>query len=298
MDTENLFSGKVLKEIRENKGYTQQEIANHTMSRSNYSKMEKDAVNPNVLKYFAILDYLDMNHNEFVFILNDYELNPKDTIVYKFKTLKQIPDVTDLEKLINLSKEFLDEREDHLVKDIYNSISGYYFLMKEHNLKKANTYAEKVWERLQKIDKFYFSEHFLLNRMLYYFEIKTAVSLTDKALKELEQYYSFQEASQLISDYLLNISTLLIAHEEYEAALNYIEKLVEKSKVENDVLTTGTALVHQAVCRERLYSKKEAQDLYDSAIKIFEVINRQDLIKIIKEAPHTLSNSYAHIEFL
>ncbi|WP_080146467.1 helix-turn-helix domain-containing protein [Marinilactibacillus piezotolerans] len=62
--------GKILRTIRENKGYTQQEVADHEMSRSNYTKLEKNEINPNVVKYLAILDHMDIQHDELSFILN------------------------------------------------------------------------------------------------------------------------------------------------------------------------------------------------------------------------------------
>ncbi|GAA0363611.1 hypothetical protein GCM10008932_15100 [Alkalibacterium iburiense] len=296
MDTDNLLFGKVLKEIRENKQYTQQEISNHTMSRSNYSKMEKDVVNPNVEKYFSILNYLDMNHDEFAFILNGYKLDKKDTIIHLFKTMEQIPTFDYLETLITLSKEFLSEQEDHLISDIYYSCCSWYALLKDHDVKKARIYAEKIWNRLKELDKFYLSEYFLLNRILFYFELETTVSLVDKAIEELEKYAPLYEAGQLLSQLIINLSAVLITHKEYEKALSYTGKLLQDRKEKLDVLTLGSVYVYQAVCMERLNNPTEAQKCYDSASQLFQTINRIDLIDEINKAPYALFNPFIQVE--
>lgn len=296
MDTDNLLFGKVLKEIRENKQYTQQEISNHSMSRSNYSKLEKDVVNPNVDKYFSILNYLDMDHDEFAFILNGYKLDKKDTIIHLFKTMEQIPTFEYLETLITLAKEYLSEQEDHLISDIYYSCCSWYALLKDHKVNKARIYAEKIWNRLKELDKFYLSEYFLLNRILFYFEIETTLSLVDKAIEELEKYYPLYEAGHLLSQLIINVSAVLIMNKEYEKALSYSEILLQDKKEKLDVLTLGSVYVHQAVCMEHLNKSTEAEQFYESAIKLFQVINRTDLVREVNEAPETLFNPFIQVE--
>ncbi|WP_225744022.1 helix-turn-helix domain-containing protein [Marinilactibacillus sp. Marseille-P9653] len=185
--------GKVLKAIRENKGYTQQEVSDSTMSRSNYTKLEKDEINPNVVKFLAILDYMDMHHDEYSFILNDYSLNDKDTVLHLFKEMEQFPDISYVKDLINAANKLLEKRYDHMTEDVLNIAHAYYCLIEKNSLAEAQQYAKNIWDRLKKLDKFYLSEFHLLNGILYYFELETAVSLTDKALEELEKYYSLKK---------------------------------------------------------------------------------------------------------
>lgn len=292
MDKDTFFYGEALKKIRENKNYTQKEIANHTMSRSNYSKMEKDQVNPNVEKYFAILDFLDINHEEFTFILNDYQLNDKQTIIYTFKEMDQTPSTAYVKDLIQSCEELLNDREDHITRDIYNIALGYYFLLEERNTEESKIHAAKVWERLKELDKYYLSEYHLLNGILYFFELETAVSITDKALEELELYYPFKEADTLHDSFSLNISALLISHNQEKIALQYIDKLIAKSKENNNIVTLGAAYVRKGVCLELTDNQKEAQNMYERAKELFNVINRDDLIKKMEDEPQSVCNPY------
>lgn len=288
--------GKVLKVIRENKGYSQQEISDSTMSRSNYTKLERDEINPNVVKYLAILDYMDMHHDEYSFILNDYSLNDKDTVLYLYKQMEQFPEITYVKKLINAANSLLENRYDHMTKDVLNIAQAYYSLMEDHNLEAARKYAESTWERLKELDKFYLSELHLLNGILYLFEVETVISLTDRALKDLEKYYSFKEAEELRLSYLSHLSCILIAHEKYDLALKYVDQLITKSKNDSNVLSFGAALVRQGLCLQGLDKEKESQESYALAIKLFRVMDREDLVKLTQENPKLVYNPYGYVD--
>lgn len=288
--------GKVLKGIRENKGYTQQEVSDSTMSRSNYTKLEKDEINPNVVKFLAILDYMDMHNDEYSFILNDYSLNDKDTVLYLFKEMEQFPDISYVKDLIDAANKLLEKRYDHMTEDVLNIAHAYYCLIEKNSLAEAQQYAKNIWDRLKNLDKFYLSEFHLLNGILYYFELETAVSLTDKALEELERYYCFKEAEDLRLSFLSHISCLLIAHEQYELALNYTDQLISKSKSDNKVLSFGAALVRKGMCLEGLNKEKESQESYDLAIELFNVMGREDLSKQTRENPKLVYNPYGFVD--
>lgn len=288
--------GKVLKNIRENKGYSQQEVSDSTMSRSNYTKLERDEINPNVVKYLAILDHMDMSHEEYSFILNNYSLNEKNTVLYLYKEMNQLPDISYVNKLIKASTDLLNKRYDHMTKDILEIAYAYYSLLEDHNLDEARKHAANTWDRLKKLDKFYLAEFHLLNGILYLFEVETVISLTDRALKDLEKYYCFKEAEELRLSYLSHLSCILIAHEEYDLALKYIDQLITKSKNDSNVLSFGAALVRQGLCLQGLDKEKESQESYELAIELFHVMDREDLVKLTKENPKLVYNPYGYVD--
>lgn len=296
MEDPNYYLGKTLKKIRENKGYTQQEISNSKMSRSNYTKLEQDEINPNVVKYLAILDHLDMRHEEFSFILNGYKLTPKEHIFYLYKKMEQKPDIDYVRTLIHSTKNLLTEREDHFTRDLYNIALGYEALLKEHSLKKACKHARKVWSRLEELDKFYLAEYHLLNGILYSFELETAISLTDKSIEGLKKYDCFKEADDLILSYLLKITCLLIANKKYKMALRYIDKLMKKSMDEYNILTTGAAFVRRGICLEYLEDSQKGLYNYNIATELFRIAHREDLIKETQESPKAVYNPYVYVE--
>lgn len=295
---ENYYQlGHTLKKIRENKHYTQQEVADSTMSRSNYTKLEHNEINPNIVKFFAILDYMDLDANEFSFILNDYSLTPKETVFYLFKEMEQRPTLSYLQNLIEASEALLEEREDHITRDILNIVLAYNALLEHKDIKKAKTFADKAWSRLKKLDKFYLSELYLLNRIIFLFDIETAISLVDMALKELENYYCFREAKQLRLSFLSNLSCLLIEYEMYSKAMEYIDILIAESKKEYDTIMLGAAIVRKGLCKSAEGQEDEPESDFNLAVEMFEMIDRHDLIEEIKTNPRIVSNPYGYIDF-
>lgn len=69
---EELNSGKLFKSIRENKGYSQRYMAKNILNQSSYSKFEKRSIDLATSKYVHLLEKLDMEHEEFQFITNNY----------------------------------------------------------------------------------------------------------------------------------------------------------------------------------------------------------------------------------
>lgn len=290
--------GLTLKTIRTNKGYTQQEVSINVMSRSNYTKVEMGEVNPNTVKFLSILDRMDMSEAEFSFVLNDYTLSEKNNILYLFKNMSQSPALSYVQNLIKLSTESLKKQDDHLIRDILNIALSYQALLNEHDLVKAQTCAEKVWLRLEKYDKFYLTEFHLLNRILFFFEIETAVFMTDIALISLENYYSFKEAEDLRFSFMSNLACILIDNKQYSQAMGYVKLLITQSKKTSNMIVLAAALVRQGMCQEATGQSDQSNASYQEAIDIFKILERSDLINSVVSDPKTVLNPYGYINLL
>ena len=69
--------GDVLKEIRIDRGYSQQYVADGIMGQSAYSKVERSEIEPTFRKWLAILEKLNISVEEFRYILNKDSLTQK-----------------------------------------------------------------------------------------------------------------------------------------------------------------------------------------------------------------------------
>lgn len=294
-DTKQSF-GSVLKKIRENKGYTQKEIADHTMSRSTYTKFELDSITPNISKYLAILNHLDISHDEFVYIMNDYQLDEKDRIWHLFIENMKNPSVDQAAELIKVSEEYVEDQYDQLILSVLNSVRAFHILLTEKNVEKAKEHAAKVWDRLQELDKWYLRELYLVNSILYLFEIETAVSFTRTALKELNLYTHFNQAKELPILYKFHLSALLIEEELYEHALYYINSLIEDCYASNNFLEWGIALVRKGVCLQKMNAEDNNSQMYiDKAKRLFHALEQEDLVKELEKNPVQFRNVYSKL---
>lgn len=288
--------GQTLKKIRINKGYTQEEIADGKMSRSNYTKVENDEINPNVVKFFTILDQLNMSVEEFSFILNGYEMNDKETIMYRFKQMSQSPAPSYLSELSELARDYLTRREDHIVRDILSLTLGHSALLVDHDLEKAREHAGKVWDRLKTCDKFYLTEYHLLNRILYFFELETAVSMTNKALEDLQEYETFKEADDLRLSYLSHIACLLIDSGQYSRATVYVDHLIAESKQVHQVIDLGAALVRKGMILKETGFPEASEKAFSSAIDMFKIMGLSDYVKGTLQNPKAVHNPFGYVD--
>ena len=284
--------GATLKKIRENKGYTQKEISDDTMARSTYTKFEKNDITPTLSKYMAILDHMDMSHEEFIYILNEYELGEKENLLYLFKQVEKNPNSELIDEIIEKGEKLVENRYDQLTLDILNACRGYKIILEEQDLTKAKTYAQKVWDRLEALDNWYLAEMRILNSILYLFDSETAVSLTNRALANLDCYPHLEEAASLKINFLLHLTNLLMLDKNYEQALFYVKQMEAASGNTEHPLMWATALIRKEVCMTKLGDTSEP-GLIEKAIRVFDSLDKHLLTESVKRDPEHFFNLYA-----
>ena len=284
--------GSTLKKIRENKGYTQKEISDDTMARSTYTKFESNDITPTLSKYLAILDHMDMSHEEFIYILNEYKLGQKESILYLFKQLEKNPTRELVDEIIEKGEKLVQERYDQLTLDILNACRGYAVLLDEQNLTKAKSYAQEVWKRMETLDSWYLAELHIINSILYLFDSDTASRFTDRALENLAHYPHFEEATTLKISFLLHLTNLLLLDKKYEQALFYVKEMeTESSRTESHIMW-AIALVRKEVCMTKIGDSSEP-GLIERAVSIFDSLNKQELKEQVKKDPENFFNLYS-----
>lgn len=284
--------GTTLKKIRENKGYTQKQISDEKMARSTYTKFENDIISPTLPKYLAIIDHMDISHEEFMYILHDYRLGEKEHILHLFKKLEECPSHELLDEIIEKGETLVRERYDQLVLDILNASRGYKVLLEEHDLKKAKEYAEKVWERMATLDNWYLAELHVINSILYLFDSETAVAFTDRAVKILSKYKDFDEAVTLRNSFLLHVTNLLMMDKKYEQALTYLNILEAANIMLECPILWGITLIRKEVCMTKIGDLSEP-GLIKKAVQLFDCLNQPDLARYAEENPENVYNLYA-----
>ena len=284
--------GATLKKIRENKGYTQKEISDDTMARSTYTKFERNDITPTLSKYMAILDHMDMSHEEFIYILNEYELGQKETILYLFRKIEKNPNSALLDEIIEKGEELVQERYDQLTLDILNACRGYKIILEEQDLTKAKVYAQKVWDRLETLDNWYLAEMRILNSILYLFDSETAASLTNRALANLDCYPHLEEAASLKISFLLHVTNLLMLDKKYEQALFYVKQMEDAAHSTEQSILWATALIRKEVCMTKLGDTTEL-GLIEKAKRVFDSLDKPTLTEWAENDPENFYNLYA-----
>lgn len=275
--------GPALRKIRENKGYTQETVARNAMNRSTYTRFESENITTNVTKYVQILNNLDMSHKEFSYIHQLYQLNKKEDILFQFNSITTNSDIALLTQLKSDAESYLIENDDSVIKDIVEIYHALLTLAKTHDLKKAYKHAEKVWFRLEKMDKWYLTELRLLNNILFFFPPETSLFISKRALIDLNYYKHFEESAKLQMAFSMNLIYLLMENKEFNQASIQIEELILSCKKEAKYIMLAVLYVRKGIILVKKKNKAEGEAFIQKGFKLLDVIEEWDIQKELEQ---------------
>ncbi|WP_100488449.1 helix-turn-helix domain-containing protein [Sporolactobacillus pectinivorans] len=275
--------GFTLKKIRQSKKYTQKYVSSGKMSQSTYSKIESSKMTPTIDKFIHILERLDVTYSEVILYRNKYSIDEKEKIVHDFS---HISTTIDSDKIVELElscAQFLKATYDSVVQDIQLVCHSLLFVQ-SGNYEEARNSAEKVWDRLSKMDSWYSIELRLINNILYIFPSETQLSIGEIALKNLYRTsVNFKEHETLKIAFLLNMSLLLINQDKHKPALVYAEKALEESLKINRIDLISMSLERKGIIFVHTEEIERGLSLINKAIYINEAIGNNRFAEAIKE---------------
>ena len=275
--------GPVLKRIRENKGYTQETVARNAMNRSTYTRFESENITTSVKKYVQILNNMDMSHKEFTYIHQSYQLNKKEAILFQFNSITTNSDTVLLKQLIKNAEFYLVENDDPVIKDIVEVYYALLTLAQTHDFKKAYKHAEKVWFRLEKMDKWYLTELRLLNNILFFFPAETSLFISKRALIDLNFYKHFEESTKLQMAFSMNLIYLLMENKDFNQASIQIEELILICKKEAKYIMLAVLYVRKGIILTKKKNKTDAEIFIQKGFKLLEAIEEWDIKKELEQ---------------
>jgi Rgg/GadR/MutR family transcriptional activator len=281
--------GDVLKDIRIDRGYSQQYVAEGIMGQSAYSKIERSEMEPTFRKWLAILEKLNISVDEFRYILNKEELTTKEKIINEFFSLNY----NHLDALKLLKDEimaYLKEEEDYLLRDLYYACESLIVLNANQNVEKAQCFAKKIWERMEKFDKWYLLDIRLINTILFIFPMDVAVNIGERVTEQIVPYHNLKEAEVLLINVDINLAILLIDDKKYPEALSYLKKVIPLCKKYQKYNQLAIAYARKGIILQKTGEMDEGSEYIEKAYSILNAIEDRKLIEDLgKEVSHYLN---------
>ena len=269
--------GDVLKEIRIDRGYSQHYVAEGIMGQSAYSKIERSEMEPSFRKWLAILEKLNVSVDEFRYILNTKNLTTKEKIINEFFALNY-NHLDDLRLFKDEIVAFLKEEEDYLLKDIFYACESLIILNTTQNVEEAQSFAKKIWERLEKFDRWYLLDIRLINTILFIFPVDVAVHIGERATKQLIPYNNLKEADILLINIEVNLAVLLVDEQKYPEALSYLEKVISLCKKYQKYNQLAIAYSRKGLILQKTGKNDEGSEYIEKAYAILNAIEDTKLI--------------------
>jgi Rgg/GadR/MutR family transcriptional activator len=272
--------GEVLRKVRQSKRYTQKYVAGDQMSRATYAKIEACDMQPTVGKFMHILKKLDITYEELTFIQHSYRLNGKDEIIHDFFKLSFSTETHKIQSLNDKCEFYLIDHSDNVVMDISYACKALVSIHTDKSFDSAFPYAQKIWNRLSKLDNWYSIELKLINNIFFFFPLETAISIATKALKEIDRFSYIIRNVELKSSYLLNMSILFLKNKQYNDAYNYAEKTIHECILIRRYEGLAVAYGRKGMALINMNKEKDGLNAINKAFSICTVLD----LKVLKSA--------------
>jgi len=178
---------------------------------------------------------------------------------------------------------YLKEEEDYLLRDLYYACESLIVLNATQNVEEAQFFAKKIWERMEKFDKWYLLDIRLINTILFIFPIDVAVHIGERVAKQLVPYHNLKEAEILLINIDVNLAVLLIDDKKYQEALSYLKNVIPLCKKYQKYNQLSIAYARKGIVLQKTGKMDEGSEYIEKAYAILNAIEdtklREDLEK-------------------
>ncbi|MER1985882.1 MAG: helix-turn-helix transcriptional regulator [Solibacillus sp.] len=217
--------GTTLQGIRKSRQLTQANIAENIMTQGAYSKIEKSQLSINLDQFIPLIIKMNINLQEFSYILNGYQLSEREILIKTFTSL-EIANTDHLQQMLKAVKDYLfNNPEDQYIHFLQVVYEAFIILQQENNLEKARQMVAPIWQNLQILDDWYMNDFELLNAILFLFPLEVAIEMTKTAERRLEKYTDFPyDVSYLHAYFRIDLSFHYIEMRLFEECLTLLEE--------------------------------------------------------------------------
>ncbi|MGN7476294.1 XRE family transcriptional regulator [Solibacillus silvestris] len=274
--------GKIIKEIRVGKGYSQQYVCENICTQGNYSKFEIEESRE--IKFSILNDFLgrlDISFEEFNYISNNYEMQDRQKILHQFYN-QTYNSESALYKLKNdCSAYLLKNPEDNLLLNIRTVLEGMIVLAKSSNFVQATEILSSIWKDLSRRNTLYLSDIYLLNAILFIFPRHTAIEIKEFAFRHIEKYKGFQNINKLKVNFLINLSLIHIKEKDFADALILLNDAIKKCKKEQLFINLSICYVRKGICLN--YLKNADEGFCEKGLTILRLLEQTELINLLEK---------------
>lgn len=282
--------GDVLKRVRQSKRYTQKYVAGDQMSRATYAKIEACDMQPTVGKFMHILKKLDISYEELTYIQNSYSLNGKEEIIHDFFKLKSSAYFQQVIDLNSKCTKYLKTNFDSVVQDIHYVCEALYLIHIDHEFDQALPFADKVWERLARLDSWYSVELKMINNIFFLFPLETGIAIAERALGEIDRFSYIIRNVELKSSYLLNLTILLFKNHKYNKAYIYANKSIEECTRVKRFEGLAVAYIRKGVILDKMEKSEQGRILIKKGLSICKVLDLDSMYEAVIQELHELTS--------
>ena len=278
--------GTLIQRIRKGKSLTQQQVANAMMiTRPYLAKIENNHHQISSEKLTYILDYCNVNYDEFFFMKNDFKISDKNRAYTDVIEMYMNGDFDGIQKLKeDAHKKYVD------INDIYYRhlvILCECIELKFDTEKIPDAYRIELTEYLMGINEWSYYELVLFNNFLYLFPPETTMLLSENLVERALKYQDLRSDYEAISMMLFNLMNISIKIKNRQKTDVFID-VAKKLYSEQNRFFEQTMIKYYTGLRMILDKKEEGIELSREALEVFKLLDHHDLYTFYEGRLHQL----------
>ncbi|QTD42950.1 helix-turn-helix domain-containing protein [Sporosarcina sp. Te-1] len=271
--------GVTVRKIREQKGYTLQQLSSGILSVSFLSKFERGESDISLGHMSHLLEKLFLTFEEFFYLHEGVGL---EQIEYFFDKAREAYVNRDLEQLRQLREVALDKWETHdletfrcstLMLDVYEGI------ISNQMINSSEDTLDFLYTYLFDVEVWGYYELRLYNSTMFLMPPEMIMKLSKIVFEKSQRYRNFKEINKVIIAILMNTLTYLLAGstlyvEQYKVFLGYLESL---NIPEDDLYTRNSLLQIKGNYEIKIGNREKGIEMVKKAISIYTDLGSREL---------------------
>lgn len=271
--------GETVRRVREQKGYTMQQLAEGILSVSFLSKFERGESDISLSHITRLLEKLSLTFEEFFYLHEDVGL---DQLEYFFDKVEEAYVNRDLVQLAKLREIALEKWKIHgletfhynvIMIDVYNSIirgEKIDFCEDSLNLLYAYLFNVEIWG---------YYELKLYNSTMFLMPLEMVITLSKNAFEKSTCFGKLKKIHKTIIAILINTLTYMMGGavpytEQYKVFLGYLESL---DIPEDELYIRNSLLQVKGIYEIKIGNREKGIEMVRKAISIFTDLGSNEL---------------------
>ncbi|MER2037653.1 MAG: helix-turn-helix transcriptional regulator [Solibacillus sp.] len=272
--------GNTLQKIRLAKGITQTYISKEAeITQSNYSKYEKGNIDMGSEALLRILETMDVQLQEFMYIHKGHQLSVKELILQNFFELP-FHNLSVLTELQNKCIKYLEQSNSALIQDILIIIEALKIIYVENDLAKGRQIVTPIWNRLCKNDELFVYDLYFLNTILYIFSLEEVLNIKNYLLRAYKKYQDFPNTLAIFVNLHINISLLLLENKIYDECLDTLKIVEEICINKRQYFQLAIISIRKGICLNNI--EKNGNYLIEKGIHWLQMFDEVDALEIMQ----------------
>lgn len=271
--------GKTLRRIREQKGYTMQQLAEGILSVSFLSKFERGESDISFSYITHLLEKLSLTFEEFFYLHDGVDLGKLE---YFFDKADEAYITRDLKQLKQLKEIALEKWETHgletfrcntLMLDVSESI------IRGEMISSSDDALDFLYAYLFDVEIWGYYELTLYNSTMFLMPPEMVITLSKNAFEKSSRFGKLKKIAKVIIAILLNTLTYLTGGstlyvEQYKVFLGYLESL---DIPEADLYSRNSLLQIKGIYEIKIGNREIGIEMVKKAISIFTELGSKEL---------------------